>query len=183
MGYNFPFLKDELNELPAVVNFAMREQGILVKKGNPKKITGITDLGKKGIRIINRQLGTGTRQLFDQELEKAGIKGDNLIGYNRTVTRHMDVGLEILTKNVDAGPGIKPIAKLLELDFIPIRKERFDLLINKDRFFDQGIQLFLSLLKGKVIQSTAIEYGGYDLSMTGKMLYPVDSSESGPKSE
>ncbi len=176
--YNFPFLKDELNELPAVVNFAMREQGILVKKGNPKKISSIKDLGEKGIRIINRQMGTGTRQLFDQELEKSGIKGDNLIGYNRTVTRHMDVGLEILTKNVDAGPGIKPIAKLLELDFIPIRKERFDLLINKDRFFDQGIQLFLSLLKGKVIQSTAIEYGGYDLSMTGKMLYPEQVPES-----
>jgi len=84
----------------------------------------------------------------------------------------MDIGLAILTGKAQAGPGIKPVAKLLGLDFIPLCWERFDLLIGKDRFFDQGIQLFLSLLKGKVIQSTAEEYGGYDLSLTGKMVYP-----------
>jgi putative molybdopterin biosynthesis protein len=69
------------------------------------------------------------------------------------------------------------VANILGLDFIPACWERFDLLINKDRFFDQGIQLFLSLLKGKVIQETADAYGGYDLSMTGKMVYPAASPE------
>ncbi len=83
----------------------------------------------------------------------------------------------VLTKEADAGPCIKPVAHLLGLDFIPICSERFDLLINKDRFFDQGIQLFLSLLKGKVIQATAEEFGGYDLSMTGKMIYPEPEPE------
>ena len=84
----------------------------------------------------------------------------------------MDIGLQILTKNADAGPGIRPVATILGLDFIPICWERFDLLITKERFFDKGIQLFLSLLKGKVIQNSAQELGGYDLSMTGKMIYP-----------
>jgi putative molybdopterin biosynthesis protein len=176
--YNFPFLKDELNQIPAVVNFCLREQGILVQKGNPKNIKSVKDLGKSGITIINRQPGTGTRQLFDKELEKAGIKGKSIQGYENTLTRHMDIGLEILTKKADAGPGIKPVATVLGLDFIPICKERFDLLITKERFFDQGIQLFLSLLKGKVIKTTAQEYGGYDLSMCGKMLYPEPEPES-----
>jgi len=175
--YNFPFLKDEMNQIPAVVNFCFREQGIIVQKGNPKNIQSVTDLGKSGIKIINRQLGTGTRQLFDKELKKAEISGDTIDGYKNTVARHMDVGLKILTKEADAGPCIKPVAHLLGLDFIPICSERFDLLINKDRFFDQGIQLFLSLLKGKVIQATAEEFGGYDLSMTGKMIYPEPEPE------
>ena len=176
--YNFPFLKDEMNHLPAVVNFCFREQGIIVQKGNPKHIQSVNDLGKPGIKIINRQLGTGTRQLFDRELKTAGMASETLDGYDTALTRHMDVGLEILMNKVDAGPGIKPVASILGLDFIPICKERFDLLITKERFFDQGIQLFLSLLKGKVIQAAAEAYGGYDLSMTGKMIYPGSDPES-----
>ncbi len=176
--YNFPFLKDEMNQMPAVVNFCLREQGIIVQKGNPKNIQSVKDLSQKGIKIINRQLGTGTRQLFDKQLKKAGITGESINGYDTALTRHMDVGLEILMNKADAGPGIRPIASILGLDFIPICKERFDLLITKERFFDKGVQLFLSLLKGKVIQATAEEYGGYDLSMTGKMIYPETDPES-----
>jgi len=176
--YNFPFLKDEMNQMPAVVNFCLREQGIIVQKGNPKNIQSAKDLGKQNIRIINRALGTGTRQLFDQELKKSGINGETINGYENTLSRHMDVGLQILTNKADAGPGIRPVATVLGLDFIPICWERFDLLITKERFFDQGIQLFLSLLKGKVLQAAAEEYGGYDLSMTGKMIYPEPKPES-----
>ena len=164
--------------MPAVVNFCLREQGIIVQKGNPKNIQSAKDLGKQNIRIINRALGTGTRQLFDQELKKSGIKGETINGYENTLSRHMDVGLQILTNKADAGPGIRPVATVLGLDFIPICWERFDLLITKERFFDQGIQLFLSLLKGKVLQAAAEEYGGYDLSMTGKMIYPEPEPES-----
>ncbi len=173
--YNFPFLKDDMNQIPAVVNFCLREQGLIVQKGNPKKIMSVKDLGNKDIKIVNRQLGTGTRKLFDNLLKASGIEGESINGYESTLSRHMDVGLEILNNKADAGPGIRPIANILGLDFIPACWERFDLLINKDRFFDQGIQLFLSLLKGKVIQETAEAYGGYDLSMTGKMVYPASA--------
>lgn len=86
--------------------------------------------------------------------------------------RHMDVGLEILNRRADVGPAIRPVANILGQDFISVCWERFDLVVAKDKFLDQGIQLFLSLLKKKVIQETAEKYGGYDLSMTGKMVYP-----------
>jgi len=175
--YNFPFLIDEMNQLPAVVNFCLREQGIIVQKGNPKNIQSVNDLGSPDIRIVNRQLGTGTRQLFDKELKKSGIRGETIDGYENNVPKHMDIGLQMLTRKADAGPGIRTVANILGLDFIPICWERFDLLINKDRFFDQGIQYFLSLLKGKVIQTAAEEFGGYDLSYTGKMIYPEPESK------
>ncbi len=174
--YNFPFLKKA--QVPAVVNFCKREQGLIIPKGNPQGIRSVKDLEKPGIKIVNRFLGTGTRQLFDKTLKQAGIKGENLAGYGNNLSRHMDVGLEILKGNAHAGPGIRPVANMLDLDFISFGWERFDFLISKDRFFDQGIQFFLSLLKGKVIQEAAQTYGGYDLSITGKMVYP----EAGPES-
>lgn len=170
--YNFPFIKDEMVQVPAVVNFCLREQGLMVQKGNPEKIKSVEDLKKKGIKIANRRLGTGTRQLFDRELKKAGIRGEVIPGYSNCLSKHMDVGLAVLGGKAHAAPGIRAVAEILGLDFVSLCWERFDLLIHKDRFFDQGIQLFLSLLKGKVIQRTAEEYKGYDLSMTGKMVYP-----------
>ncbi len=170
--YNFPFLRDEMNYMPAVVNFSLREQGIIVQKDNPKKIKSVKDLGKAGITIVNREIGTGTRQLFDKELKKAGVKGNRIEGYENSLSKHMDIGLHILTGDADAGPGIRPVANSLGLGFIPLCWERFDLLITKERFFDKGIQLFLSLLKGKMIQTIADRLGGYDLSMSGRMVYP-----------
>ncbi len=176
--YNFPFLKDSMNQMPAVVNFSLREQGLIVQKRNPKNIRSFRDLDKQSIKIVNRDLGTGTRQLFDRELGKVKIKGDTINGYENCLSKHMDIGLQILKGNADAGPGIRPVAGILGLDFIPICWERFDLLITKERFFDKGVQLFLALLKGKVINTAAKEYGGYDLSLTGKMIYPEADPES-----
>lgn len=170
--YNFDFATKELEKMPAVVNFCRREQGILVQKGNPKKILSVGDLGKKGIRIVNRPLGTGTRLLFDRELNSAGVNGEKISGYQSEISRHLDVGIEVLSGRVDAGPGIRAVAALLGLDFIPLRWERFDLLIPKERFFDKGIQLFLGLLIEKSFRELFEDGSGYELNASGKMVYP-----------
>ena len=159
--------------MPAVVNFCRRQQGILVAKGNPKKLSGVTDLAQPGIKIVNRSLSTGTRLLLDRELKKAGLNGDKLEGYSHEVSRHLDVGLEILSGRVDAGPGIRAVAGLLDIDFIPLRWERFDLMISKDRFFDEGVQRFLGILHEKKFHEIAVEnFEGYDISLSGKMVFP-----------
>jgi len=116
--YNFGYAKEELGKLPAVVNFSRREQGLLFAEGNPKKINSVADLTRKGIKIINRPLGTGTRLLFDKHLNEEGVESDSIEGYRETTTRHLDVGLEILSGRVDAGPGIRAVADLLNLNFI-----------------------------------------------------------------
>ncbi len=174
--YNFAYASEELGNLPAVVNFCRREQGIIVRRGNPKKISGIGDFGKPGLRIVNRPLGTGTRLLLDRELSKAGIKGEKIEGYHREVQRHLDVGLEVLAGRADAGPGIRPVAALLNLGFLPLRWERFDLMASKECFFEEGVQRFLGLLHEPKFHRM-IENGleGYDLSMSGKMVFPHNS--------
>jgi putative molybdopterin biosynthesis protein len=176
--YNFPFIPKEMNPSPAVVNFCMREQGILVKKANPFNIKSVADLAQKGIKIINRGLGTGTRHLFDKELQKAGIEVEAIDGYENIVSKHIDLGLEILSGRVDAGPGIRSVAKILDLDFIPVCWERFDFLMLKERFFDKGIQLFLSLMKEEFFETEAGSLGGYDISKSGDVVYPMIYTDS-----
>jgi putative molybdopterin biosynthesis protein len=173
--YNFDFAFKELDDMPAVVNFCRREQGILVPKGNPKNITTVADLGRPGIKIVNRSLSTGTRLLLDKELKKIGINGEKIEGYATEVSRHLDVGLEILSGRADAGPAIRAVAKLLDLDFIPLRWERFDLMISKERFFDEGIQRFLGILHETGFQQMAArELAGYDVSSSGQMVFPQE---------
>ncbi|MBW2442703.1 MAG: helix-turn-helix transcriptional regulator [Deltaproteobacteria bacterium] len=180
--YNFDFAFRELDEMPAVVNFCRREQGILVLKGNPKNIVAVADLGRPGIKIVNRSLSTGTRLLLDKELRKAGINGEKIEGYETEVSRHLDVGLEILSGRADAGPAIRAVAKLLDLDFIPLRWERFDLMISKERFFDEGIQRFLGILHEPGFQQAANrEFAGYDVSASGQMVFPQETEDRGQR--
>jgi putative molybdopterin biosynthesis protein len=170
--YNFGFAEEELEQLPAVVNFCKRQQGLLLAKGNPKQIRTIADLDKPGIRIVNRPLGTGTRLLFDSELKKVGIIGERINGYQQELGRHLDVGLEVLSGRADAGPGIEAVAGLLDLDFIPLRWERFDFLILKDSFFEKGVQLFLGLLPEVAFRELTHDLNGYDMSLCSKMIFP-----------
>ena len=172
--YNFGYAGEELGQLPAVVNFCQREQGLFVAKGNPKKILGVEDLGKKDVRIVNRPVGTGTRVLLDGELKKMGLQGKDIEGYNAEFQRHLDVGLEVLSGRADAGPGIRAVAGLLGIDFLPIRWERFDLIIPKDRFFDKGIQLFMGLLHQPAFKELVSNLQGYTLGNTGEMVFPQD---------
>jgi putative molybdopterin biosynthesis protein len=175
--YNIEVAGQLLDTMPVVVNFCRRHQGLMVARENPHGITSTADLGKPGLRIVNRKLGTGTRQLFDRELKSAGLDGCHLMGYSDEVQRHMDVGIAILGGAADVGPGIQPVAELLGLDFIPWRWERYDLLIPKGRFFDQAMQRFLGLLHDKAFQQLAASHKGYDTSISGKMVFsPAGSS-------
>ena len=175
--YNFDFAAKELDKLPAIINFCRREQGLLIQKGNPRKIASIMDLAQPDITIVNRPLGTGTRLLLDFELKKAGIVGSRIKGYDREVGRHLDVGIEILSGRADAGLAIRTVADLLNLDFLPLRWERYDLMINKDRFFEEGVQRFLGLLHENEFRNIAASLSGYSLDLSGKMLFPMGAAD------
>lgn len=187
--YNFEILDQQLNALPVVVNFCNRQQGLIVAKNNPKGIGQTADLNQPGLTVVNRKLGTGTRQLFDFELQKAGLKGADITGYDVEVQRHMDVGLAVLSGRADAGPGIQPVAEQLGLDFVAWRWERYDLLIRKERFFSEPMQRFLGLLHEDRFHQLAAAYQGYDTSISGKMIFrqsyepPIPEKETEEENE
>lgn len=171
--YNFEFVSQDILPPPVVVNFCRRRQGLVLAQGNPKNIHATADLARSDVRIVNRKLGTGTRLLFDRQLKSVNIQPRKLAGYSNEVARHMDVGLAVLSGKADTGPCIQPVAELLGLDFIPWRWERYDLLISKERFFDPSVQNFLSLLHDQAFRKLADEFKGYDLSISGKMIFPA----------
>jgi len=177
--YNFDFASEEFeDEPPVLVNFCKREQGFLVPKGNPKGISGVADFGRKGIKIANRPAGTGTRLLLDRELEKAGVEGRQVDGYEREFRSHLDVAMEVFSGRADSALAIRPVAGLLDLGFVPLRWERYDLLISKAFFFEQGVQRFLGLLNDPGFRSVAQTLDGYDLSLCGKMVFSNQNKQN-----
>lgn len=170
--YNFEHARRELENMPAVVNFCRREQGILTAAGNPEGIRSVADFAGKGVRIVNRPVGTGTRLLLDKALDEAGAKTTDVEGYETVAAGHLDAGLAILSGRADACLAIRPVAELLGLGFQPLHRERFDLIIPKDRFFDKPVQQFLTLLADAEFRQIAEQLPGYDLSLTGQMVFP-----------
>lgn len=169
--YNFQYAGELFDEMPVVVNFCRRHQGLLFRKDNPLEIRSVADLGRPGVRLVNRSLGTGTRVLLDRELEKAHLQGDMIHGYDNEVSRHMDVGLEILTGRADVGPAIEPVADALDLGFLPLRWERYDLLVCKNIFFEQAIQNFMGLIRSEEFMKMAKGVAGYDTTSTGNVVF------------
>jgi excisionase family DNA binding protein len=170
--FNFDFAAREMDRQPVIVNFSLRRQGLILPAGNPKGITGLADLASKSLRIVNRPRTTGTRLWFDRELADQGVDGAELTGYQSEVQRHLDAGLEVLNGLADAAPGIQTAAAMLGLGFLPLHVERFDLLIHKERFFDRSVQSFLGLLHEQEFHNLAEQLEGYDLSKSGKIVYP-----------
>jgi len=138
------------------------------------KIRGFQDLAKKGVRFINRQKGSGTRLLIDQQLKESRIPPEKIKGYENEVNTHFEVGLSIL--NGTANVGITSIAtsKLLGLDFVPITRERFDMVMDQKTFFGKNAQVFIELLHSGECRDKVQQVGGYDLKESGRVLYSAN---------
>jgi len=168
-NYNVPFLSSLSDYV--LVNFAFRRQGALIRKELSEDIKGISDLAGKSKKLVNRQKGSGTRVLLDELLKKEGIPPDEIPGYENEVTSHLEVGLKIMRGEADFGLGIETVVNLLNLSFIPLARERFDIVIPKAYFFIPPVQSFLDTVRSRWFKDIAKEMGGYDTEESGKVLH------------
>lgn len=169
--YNFSYIDRYLrSQNVKVINLAFRQQGMIIQKGNPKNIKSINDLIKEDITFINRQRGAGTRVLFDYLLEENNIDKNEIIGYNREEYTHMTLASEIQSGSTDIGIGIQSAADAFDLDFIPIAKERYDLIIPEDLLKDPRIKTLLRVISSESFINQVKLLKGYDLSLTGKVM-------------
>lgn len=168
--YNLPFIRKTTPSGVAVVPLFHRELGLVFMQGNPFGLRTLADLTKAGVRMINRQEGSGTRHYVDQEFSRLGIAGNRIPGYDDTVSTHLEVGLKILRRQAHAGIATKATAQLLGLEFIPLTQERFDILIPKERFFSPGIQTLLEIAGSRQFRKSVDAMGGYDTSASGRMI-------------
>ncbi len=155
-----------------VIRLFSRQQGIYVKKGNPKHINSLKDLIRDDILFVNRNKGSGTRLLLDFLLMENDIEKGRIKGYEIEETSHLLSGLRVFTGKVDAGFGIRYIAHILELDFIPLFEEKFDLVIPKENYFGQNVQAFLSYFEQPNFMEKIKDFSGYSIEDTGKVIFP-----------
>jgi putative molybdopterin biosynthesis protein len=171
--YNVPFIKRLLGDRKIVlVNLVYRQQGLVVVKGNPKRIEGFEDLRRGDVSFINRQAGSGTRLLTDKYLKQRGIDPQTVRGYDREEYTHMGVASAVLTGIADAGMAILAAAKALGLDFIPLAKERYDLAIPEEHLEKPTVSALLKIIRENQEFRYGVQaLGGYDVSEMGKVMY------------
>ena len=161
-----------------LIGLAVREQGLIVHRGNPKGIQGLRDLPQ--LRFVNRQRGSGTRLVFDQLLERARIPGDRISGYQREELTHVAVAAAVADDRADAGFGIRAAAAQLELGFIPLVSERYLLACRADRLDSAELRKFRTLLRGKAFRTVLASLPGYDNAITGRVM-GVEEGLAGPR--
>ncbi|MEJ2429481.1 MAG: substrate-binding domain-containing protein [Deltaproteobacteria bacterium] len=169
--YNFAYVEEEFGNDVVLVNFCQRLQAVVVPRGNPKGVKELADLASGRLRIANRKKGTGTRLLLDQELERQGVSGERIPGYEVEFARHLDVALEVLAGRADAGLAIAAVAEMLGLDQVEVRWERYDFIVRKEIFFSRPVQMLLALLRDEEFLSLSDKFSGYDLSLSGQVVF------------
>jgi putative molybdopterin biosynthesis protein len=128
--YNLSYLRQYLPDTPVrLVVWVGRKQGLLVRKNNPKGIHGLPDLARPDVRFVNRQRGAGTRVLLDYHLQQLGVSPEQVQGYDQEEYTHLAVAAAVASARADCGLGVMGAAHALDLDFIPLFTERYDLVI------------------------------------------------------
>jgi putative molybdopterin biosynthesis protein len=169
--YNFSYVERYLKGTPVrLVQLAMREQGLLVGKANPKAIGGIEDLLRPDVVFVNRQGGSGTRVLFDYCLRQSGIAAEQIKGYDQEEFTHMSVAVNVLSGRADAGMAIYSSAKALDLGFIPVGRERYDLVISESAWPDFKMRTVLDIISSDSFRRTVTSMGGYNVSNSGRIM-------------
>lgn len=169
--YNLPYLKQYLPDTPVqVMTWVGREQGMLVLRGNPKAIHGLEDLARPDVRFVNRQRGAGTRVLLDYHLGKLGISTESIQGYAQEEYTHLAVAAAIASGRADCGLAVAASAQALDLDFIPLFQERYDLIIPCAYLQGDLLTPLFDLISDARFRQAISAMPGYDLSQMGKIV-------------
>ncbi|WP_079910092.1 helix-turn-helix transcriptional regulator [Paenibacillus sp. 32352] len=171
--YNLPYIRKLLVGFSyTVVNMLSRKAGLYVQKGNPLKIKSWPDLSRPGLRLVNREIGSGARVLLDEQLRLHGIRPEQLDGYEREETNHMAVAGKVASGEADVGVGIEKAAAIVgQVDFIPLIEERYDLVMLRKPENQIWIDTVIRILQSESFQNELRAIQGYDLSLTGQRLY------------
>lgn len=154
----------------SLIGLAVREQGLMLARGNPKRVRKLGDLMRVGVRFINRQPGSGTRIAFDRLLEQAHVESRRISGYQQEEFTHLAVAATIAGGMADAGFGIRAAAVQYGLDFILVERERYLLACHSERLNDPLVQQLLALLRGRAFHALLAALPGYDPAIAGKLL-------------
>jgi putative molybdopterin biosynthesis protein len=169
--FNLPFIRKQFpDEDFSVVTFARWEEGFVVAPGNPKGVRKIEDLARKKIRFVNREPGSGSRGLLDKLMDKAGMDAPKVEGYDRIAYGHLAAAYCVVSRDADACVATRSAAQTFGLDFIPLRSERYDLVMRKRTADLPAVKAFLDVLQRATLRRKLEVLAGYDTSQTGTIV-------------
>lgn len=173
--YNVPYVRRLLPGINAVViNLVFRMAGFYVHKDNPKKITDWQDLIKQDVRFINRERGCGARVLLDEQLKKHAIDRKLINGYEQEEMSHLAIASAVARGDADVGVGIEKVAMQVQgIEFIPLQKERYDMIIREEELEKPHFQALLSVIRSKAFKQEVVGMGHYDVSNMGEIIAKV----------
>jgi len=154
----------------AVVRLVHRDQGLLVARGNPLGLTGVADLTRPDLRYVNRQRGAGTRVLLDHELGRIGVDPHSISGYSREEHTHLGVAAAVAAGRADTGLGIQAAARAFGLDFVPVAREPYDLVLRTAGLDDELLAPLWALLEQPEFRAHVEKLGGYSCADTGRRI-------------
>lgn len=170
--YNYPYVKRVLpGREVAIVHLAYRVQGLMFATGNPKQVTEIADLRRPDIIFVNRQDGSGTRVLLDSVLRQHGIQSSEVKGYEREMDTHSAVATSIARGEADVGLGIEAVAHICNLGFLPLFREKYDLVIPIENYRSELLKPLLEIIRSDDFRKVINNVGGYDTSQTGTTTF------------
>jgi putative molybdopterin biosynthesis protein len=158
------------NRRSMVVNFARWELGLATAPGNPLAIRGFADLARPGLRIVNREDGSGARSVLDQALGELGIQPERIAGYQFEVRGHLEVAAAIAAGLADAGVTIRLGADAYGLHFVPHRDERYDLVIMEQEAESTPIKALLDALNSRRLAREISQLCAYDTADMGQIV-------------
>jgi len=169
--YNISYIRQYMPNIPVkVIALVGRDQGLMVKKGNPKGVKSLGDLTQHQVQFVNRQRGAGTRVLLDYHLNLMGISPDSILGYTQEEYTHLGVAAAVASGRADCGLGIAAAAQALDLDFVPLFQERYDLVIPKEHAESTLLVPLFDLIAGNDFRNSVSKLPGYDVSVMGKII-------------
>jgi putative molybdopterin biosynthesis protein len=171
--YNWSYIRRYLSEIPVKVFLGvMREQGFIVRRGNPKSIVDFGDLVREDVTFINRQSGAGTRVLLDFHLRNNGIDPTDIRGYRMEEYTHTSVAVAVASGVADVGMGVLAAARALDLDFVPVATEQYDLVIPVEFLEEERVSTMLEVMRGSEFKKLVLAMGGYGVERTGEEVPP-----------
>jgi putative molybdopterin biosynthesis protein len=169
--YNLSYISKYITNIPVkIISLAMREQGLLVKKNNPKKIKSFDDLTRNDVMFINRQRGAGTRILLDYNLSVKKILPEKINGYNQEEYTHFGIAAAVISGRADCGLGIAAASLAFDLDFVPLFNERYDLIINQNFADSDLLNPIYKVLDNPEFRKYISEMKGYNIETMGKVI-------------
>lgn len=173
--YNTPYVRRLLPGHPTcIINLVYRMEGFYVAKGNPKQINTWSDITKPDVRFVNRERGSGARVLLDEQLRISGINRKDILGYGDEEMTHLAIASKVARGEADVGLGIEKVAmQFINLDFIPLHKERYDLVIRQEDLERPHFQALMSILKSPSFRNEVMGIGGYDISRMGQIIAEI----------